>query len=113
MLIRGSVARLMAKPGGGRLTDLRSFLTANCPKRKRRSIHAQCEALFDPPPETRRERGRRGERAPNYSRCAVDNTVVCCLGAPRDWGSKALGDEFSLKMMQFGRTPKQLMSRLL
>ncbi len=54
-----SIARLMAKHGDARLTDLRSFLTADCPKRQKRdkrSIHAQCEALFDPPPETRRER---------------------------------------------------------
>ncbi len=54
-----SIARLMAKHGDARLTDLRSFLTADCPKpqkRDKRSIHAQCEALFDPPPETRRER---------------------------------------------------------
>jgi len=51
-----SVARLMAKHGDARLTDLRSFLTADCPKREMRSIHAQCEALFDPAPETRRER---------------------------------------------------------
>jgi len=51
-----SVARLMAKHGDARLTDLRSFLTADCPNRAKRSIHAQCEAVFDPPPETRRER---------------------------------------------------------
>ena len=51
-----SVARLMAKNGDARLTDLRSFLTADCPKRAKRSIQAQCEAIFDPPPETRRER---------------------------------------------------------
>jgi hypothetical protein len=51
-----SVARLMAKHGDARLTDLRSFLTADCPKRAKRSIDAQCEAKFDPPPETRRER---------------------------------------------------------
>jgi len=51
-----SVARLMAKHGDARLTDLRSFLTADCPKRAKFSLHAQCEAKFDPPPETRRER---------------------------------------------------------
>ena len=33
-----SVARLMAKHGDARLTDLRSFLTADCPKRAKRSI---------------------------------------------------------------------------
>ena len=41
-----SVARLMAKHGDARLTDLRSFLTADCPKRAKRSVHAQCEALL-------------------------------------------------------------------
>jgi hypothetical protein len=46
----------MAKHGDARLTDLRSFLTADCPERSRQSIHAQCRALFDPPPETRREK---------------------------------------------------------
>ena len=51
-----SVARLQAKHGDARLTDLRSFLTADCPERARKSIHAQCQAVFDPPPETRRER---------------------------------------------------------
>jgi len=51
-----SVARLMAKHGDARLTDLRSFLTVDCPNRAKFSIHAQCEAKFDPPPETRRER---------------------------------------------------------
>ena len=51
-----SVARLMAKHGDAHLTDLRSFLTAQCPKRAAFSIHAQCEAKFDPPPETRCER---------------------------------------------------------
>ena len=54
-----SVARLMAKHGDARLTDLRSFLTADYPKRAKRSIHAQCESKFDPPPETRRERPMR------------------------------------------------------
>jgi hypothetical protein len=51
-----SVARLQAKHGDARLTDLRAFLTANCPNRAKRSIHAQCRAVFDPPPETKRER---------------------------------------------------------
>jgi hypothetical protein len=51
-----SVARLQAKHGDARLTDLRSFLTADCPERERKSIHAQCKALFGPPPETRREK---------------------------------------------------------
>jgi hypothetical protein len=50
------VVRLMAKHGDARPTDLRSFLTADWPKRAKRSIDAQCEAKFDPPPETRRER---------------------------------------------------------
>jgi hypothetical protein len=43
-------------PTEQRLTDLRGFLTADCPQRKRKSIDAQCQAVFDPPPETRRER---------------------------------------------------------
>jgi hypothetical protein len=51
-----SVGRLQAKHGDARLTDLRSFLTADCPERSRQSIHAHGRALFDPPPETRRER---------------------------------------------------------
>ena len=46
----------MAKHGDARLTDLRGFLTADCPQRTRKSIDAQCQAVFDPPPETRRER---------------------------------------------------------
>jgi len=53
---RYSVARLMSKHGDARLTDLRTFLTADCPQRARKSIDAQCQAVFDPPPETRRER---------------------------------------------------------
>ena len=53
---RYSVYRLMAKHGDARLTDLRGFLTADCPQRTRKSIDAQCQAVFDPPPETRRER---------------------------------------------------------
>jgi hypothetical protein len=51
-----SVARLQAKHGDARLTDLRAFLTTDCPNRAKRSIHAQCKAVFDPPPETKRER---------------------------------------------------------
>jgi hypothetical protein len=51
-----SVPRLQAKHGDARLTDLRTFLTADCPNRAKRSIHAQCAAKYDPPPETRRER---------------------------------------------------------
>jgi hypothetical protein len=51
-----SVARLQAKHGDARLTDLRAFLTADCPNRAKRSIHAQCQAVFDPPPETKRGR---------------------------------------------------------
>jgi hypothetical protein len=53
---RYSVARLMSKHGDARLTDLRTFLTADCPQRARKSIDARCQALFDPLPETKRER---------------------------------------------------------
>jgi hypothetical protein len=53
---RCSVARHMAKHGDARLTDLRTFLTADCPQRARKSIAAQCQAMFDPLPETRREK---------------------------------------------------------
>jgi hypothetical protein len=53
-----SLARLHIKHGDTRLTDLRSFLTADCPQRARKSIDAQCQAAFDPPPETSRERPR-------------------------------------------------------
>jgi hypothetical protein len=49
----------LSKYGDARVADLRSFLTADCPKRAKRSIDAQCEAKFDPPPETRRERPTR------------------------------------------------------
>jgi hypothetical protein len=42
-----SVARLRAKHGDSRLTDLRTFLTADCPKRAKRSIHAQCAAKYE------------------------------------------------------------------
>jgi hypothetical protein len=49
------VARLKNKYGDARLTDLRNFLTIDCPNRAIRSIHAQCEAKYDPPPETKRE----------------------------------------------------------
>ena len=46
-----SVASLVAKHSDARLTDLRSFLTADCPNRAKFSIHAQCDAKSDPPPE--------------------------------------------------------------
>jgi hypothetical protein len=56
-----SVARLQAKH-----TDLRGFLTADYPERARKSIDAQCQAAFDPVPETRpkssRVRGNRSRR---------------------------------------------------
>jgi hypothetical protein len=55
---RYSVARLQDRHGDATLTDLRRFLTANCPKRDRFMTADQCEAVFDPPPETRRERPR-------------------------------------------------------
>jgi hypothetical protein len=45
-----------------RLTDLRDFLTARHPQRARKSIDAQCQTVFDPPPETRRDK-RNGERS--------------------------------------------------
>jgi hypothetical protein len=53
---RYSVARLLSEHGDARLTDLRDFLTADCPQRARKSIDAQCQAVFDLPAETRRER---------------------------------------------------------
>ena len=53
---RYAVATLTAKHGHARLTDLRSFLSADCPKRAKCSIGARCDVKFDPPPETRRER---------------------------------------------------------
>jgi hypothetical protein len=57
-----SVARLQAKHGDARLTDLRALLTADCPNRAKRSIHAQCAAKYDPPPETRRQSGPQTRR---------------------------------------------------
>jgi hypothetical protein len=51
-----SVARLIAKHGDARLTDLRTFLTANCPKRATFMPTDQCRAIFDPPPETKGEK---------------------------------------------------------
>jgi hypothetical protein len=53
---RYSVARLMTKHGDAKLTDLRTFLSANCPKRASFKPTDQCKAIFDPPPETKRER---------------------------------------------------------
>jgi hypothetical protein len=38
------------------LTDLRSFLTASYPKHSNYKGTVQCQAVFYPPPETRRER---------------------------------------------------------
>jgi hypothetical protein len=51
-----NVAKLQAKHGDAKLTDLRDFLTADCPLRARKSIDTQCQAIFNPPPQTRRER---------------------------------------------------------
>jgi hypothetical protein len=53
-----NVARLQDRHGDATLTDLRLFLTANCPRRDRFMTADQCEAVFDPPPATRRERPR-------------------------------------------------------
>jgi hypothetical protein len=53
---RYSVAGLMAKHGDARLTDLRRFLTADCAKHNDFQGMSRCNAIFDPPPETRRER---------------------------------------------------------
>ena len=53
---RYGVAGLMAKHGDARLTDLRQFLTATCPRRGNFMGTDQCKAIFDPPPETKRER---------------------------------------------------------
>jgi hypothetical protein len=53
---RYSVAGLISKHGDARLTDLRDFLTAGRPRRARKSIDAQCQAVFDPLPETKREK---------------------------------------------------------
>ena len=51
-----SVARPQAKHGDARLTDLRRFLTAGCSKHNDYQGMDRCKAMFDPPPETRRER---------------------------------------------------------
>jgi hypothetical protein len=51
-----NVKNLVAKHGDARSTDLRAFLTANCPKRGNYKRTDQCQAVYDPPPETRRER---------------------------------------------------------
>jgi hypothetical protein len=48
--------RALVTLADARLTDLREFLTADCPQRARKSIDSQCQAAFDPPPETRREK---------------------------------------------------------
>jgi hypothetical protein len=53
---RYSVARLQAKHGDAKLPDLRRFLTIDCPKHKAVEGVDRRQALFDPPPETRRER---------------------------------------------------------
>jgi hypothetical protein len=53
-----SVARLQTKHGDARLTDLRRFLTADCAKHNDFQGMDRCKALFDPPPETKRERPR-------------------------------------------------------
>jgi hypothetical protein len=52
------VARLFAKHGDARLTDLRRFLTADCTKHNDLQGMDRCQALFDPPPETRRDKPR-------------------------------------------------------
>jgi hypothetical protein len=57
-----SVARLQAKHGDARLTNLRAFLTADCQNRVKRSIHAQRRAVFDPP-QRRGASGRRDDDA--------------------------------------------------
>jgi hypothetical protein len=49
-------ARLMAKHGDAKIPDLRRFLSADCPKHKLGATANQCQALFDPQPELRRER---------------------------------------------------------
>jgi hypothetical protein len=51
-----SVARLMAKHGDAKIPDLRRFLSADCSKHKLGATANQCQALFDPQPELRRER---------------------------------------------------------
>jgi hypothetical protein len=51
-----SVARLQAKHGDAKLPDLRRFLSKDCPKHLAVEGVDRCQALFDPTPETRRER---------------------------------------------------------
>jgi hypothetical protein len=41
-----SVARLRAKHGDARLTDLRGFLTADCPQRARKSIEGKAAIIW-------------------------------------------------------------------
>lgn len=53
---RYSVAKLIEKHGDARLTDLRHFLSANCPRQKTFQGTDGCQALFDPPPEIRQTR---------------------------------------------------------
>lgn len=43
-----SVARLKTKHGDARLTDLRSFLTAGCPKHVTHENMSRCAASFEP-----------------------------------------------------------------
>jgi hypothetical protein len=43
-----NVERLKAKHGDARLTDLRSFLTAGCPKHVTFENMSRCEASFEP-----------------------------------------------------------------
>jgi hypothetical protein len=42
-----SVAKLRAKHGDARLTDLRVFLSADCPKRASARIQDQCRAIYE------------------------------------------------------------------
>jgi hypothetical protein len=70
-----SVARLQVKHGDARLTDLRTFLTANCPNRAKRSIHAQCAAKYDPSPV----RSGRRRREVAYDRTLVTVRNVSAL----------------------------------
>jgi hypothetical protein len=51
-----SVARLQAKHGDAKLPDLRRFLSNDCPKHQSTDVANRCQALFDPPLETSRER---------------------------------------------------------
>jgi hypothetical protein len=51
-----SVAWLIATRGDALLADLRTVLTANCPKRASFKSTDQCRATFNPPPTTGREK---------------------------------------------------------